>query len=56
MEGTRKQPAETCAASIRVAEKIGMTYERMIEWEGEPAKLYVAQLETGNQLPSVSEQ
>jgi RimJ/RimL family protein N-acetyltransferase len=29
-------------ASIRVAEKIGMTYERMIQSEGEPAALYVA--------------
>jgi [ribosomal protein S5]-alanine N-acetyltransferase len=27
-------------ASIRVAEKIGMAFERMIEWEGEPATLY----------------
>jgi [ribosomal protein S5]-alanine N-acetyltransferase len=27
-------------ASIRVAEKIGMTFERMIEWDGQPATLY----------------
>jgi RimJ/RimL family protein N-acetyltransferase len=27
-------------ASIRVAEKIGMAFERSIEWEGEPANLY----------------
>ena len=29
-------------ASIRVAKKIGMAFERMIEWEGQPATLYVA--------------
>ena len=28
--------------SVRVAVKIGMTYERVIEWEGKPAILYVA--------------
>jgi [ribosomal protein S5]-alanine N-acetyltransferase len=28
--------------SVRVAVKIGMTYERVIEWEGKPATLYVA--------------
>jgi RimJ/RimL family protein N-acetyltransferase len=27
-------------ASIRVAEKIGMNFDRMIDWEGEPANLY----------------
>jgi ribosomal-protein-alanine N-acetyltransferase len=27
-------------ASIRVAEKTGMVFERMIDWEGEPANLY----------------
>jgi hypothetical protein len=27
---------------VRVAVKIGMTYERVIEWEGKPAILYVA--------------
>jgi [ribosomal protein S5]-alanine N-acetyltransferase len=29
-------------ASIRVAEKIGMTYERIIESDGKPARLYAA--------------
>lgn len=29
--------------SIRVAQKIGMRYERVIEWEGKPATLYAAQ-------------
>jgi ribosomal-protein-alanine N-acetyltransferase len=28
--------------SVRVAVKIGMTYERAVEWEGKPAILYVA--------------
>jgi len=27
-------------ASIRVAEKIGMTYERLVDWEGAPTNLY----------------
>jgi hypothetical protein len=30
-------------ASIRLAEKIGMAFERMIRWEGQPTTLYAIQ-------------
>lgn len=30
-------------ASIRVAEKIGMSFERMIVWEGQPTKLFAVE-------------
>lgn len=29
-------------SSVRVAERIGMTYDRIVEWNGAPAKMYVA--------------
>ncbi|HEY6252634.1 MAG TPA: GNAT family N-acetyltransferase [Candidatus Angelobacter sp.] len=29
-------------ASIRVAERLGMTYQRMVEWNGAPAHMYLA--------------
>lgn len=29
-------------ASIRVAERLGMTYHRIVEWNGNPAHMYVA--------------
>lgn len=38
-------------SSVRVAERIGMTYERIVEWNGAPAKMYVV---SASSLPLAS--